>query len=107
MDPPGMLDNHDTGVVYLQHDVAAALKWHDVTRWSHSQKQIRGGLDDAAAAGFKVDPTTAHGHSWGYIDCPNCAGRFYVWSTPASADRHARQIRRSSSGTATQMGGHD
>lgn len=72
-----MLDNHNTGVAHLQHDAAAALKWHDVTRWSHSQKQVRGGLDDAAAAA-----------------CPNCAGRFYVWAAPANADRHARQIRR-------------
>ncbi len=60
----------------------------------HPKKQIREACDDANVAGFKVSPTTAHGHSWGYIDCPNCAGRFYVWSTPASADVHAKQIRR-------------
>jgi hypothetical protein len=62
--------------------------------WSHSKKQIRGALDEALAVGLKVLPTTARGHSWGYIDCLDCTGRFYVWSTPKSADVHARQIRQ-------------
>ncbi len=64
--------------------------------WSHSKKEVRKALDDAAAAGFLVVPTEAHGHSWGYIDCPHaaCSGRLWVWSTPASEDDHAKQIRR-------------
>lgn len=44
--------------------------------------------------GLKVVSTTAHGHSWGYIDCPVCAGRLYVHSTPRDQDNHARNIRR-------------
>jgi hypothetical protein len=64
--------------------------------WSHSKKEVRRALDDAKAAGLGVTPTEAHGHSWGYIDCshPGCGGRYYVWSTPASEDGHAKQIRR-------------
>lgn len=45
-------------------------------------------------AGLKVVATTAHGHSWGYIDCPVCAGRLYVHSTPRDQDNHPRKIRR-------------
>lgn len=65
-----------------------------MTRWSHSKKQIRAALDEADAAGLKVAPTAAHGHSWGYIDCTDCAGRFWVWSTPQNPDNHASDIRR-------------
>jgi hypothetical protein len=64
-----------------------------MARWTHSKKQTRSALAEADAAGLKVVPTTAHGHSWGYIDCTNCAGRFWVWSTPRDADNHANQIR--------------
>lgn len=43
-------------------------------------------------------PTTAHGHSWGYIDCAdadctNPVRRFYVHSTPQNQDNHADRIR--------------
>jgi hypothetical protein len=67
-----------------------------MSKWSHSKKEVCHALDEAVAAGLSVTPTTAHGHSWGYIDCPQkgCGGRFYVWSTPASADRFAGKIRR-------------
>jgi hypothetical protein len=61
---------------------------------AHSQKQVRAALDDADAAGFKIVATAAHGHSWGYVDCPRCPDRFYLWSTPRNADNHAKQIRR-------------
>jgi len=64
--------------------------------WTHSKKEVRKALDSAAAAGFEVTPTDAHGHSWGYVDCthPGCGQRFWVWSTPANQDAHANQIRR-------------
>jgi hypothetical protein len=46
-----------------------------------------------------VTPTTAHGHSWGYIDCANddCTDprrRYYVNSTPRSQYDEADRIRR-------------
>jgi hypothetical protein len=63
-------------------------------RWSHPRSQVRRALGEADSAGLKVVPTKAHGHSWGYIDCPNCEGRFWVWSTPRNADDHASDIRR-------------
>jgi hypothetical protein len=67
-----------------------------VPNWSHSKKQVRQALDEIDLANFKVTPTEAHGHSWGYIDCLNkaCKGRFYIWSTPGDEDSHARKIRR-------------
>jgi hypothetical protein len=67
-----------------------------MSEWSHSKKEVRQALDEAVAAGLTVTPTAAHGHSWGYIDCPHtgCGGRFYVWSTPGREGRHAKQIRR-------------
>jgi hypothetical protein len=67
-----------------------------VPNWSHSKKQVRKALDEIDPEDFKVTPTEAHGHSWGYIDCLNkaCKGRFYVWSTPEDEDSHARKIRR-------------
>ena len=75
----------DTSVGNFQHWCCTVYNME-----GHPKKQIRAALDQADTARFKVSPTTAHGHSWGYIDCLNCAGRFYVWST-ASADVHARQ----------------
>jgi hypothetical protein len=62
--------------------------------WSHSKPEVRRALSEAHAAGLKVVPTTAHGHSWGYIDCTECSGRLYVNSTPANQDNHATKIRR-------------
>ncbi len=63
-------------------------------RWSHSKSDVRDALNEADSAGFTVVPTTAHGHSWGYIDCPKCDQRLYVNSTPKNAGNHAKQIRR-------------
>lgn len=60
---------------------------------------MRDALDEAQAAGLKVEPTTAHGHSWGYIDCadadcPDPKRRYYVNSTPRNQDNEADRIRR-------------
>jgi hypothetical protein len=70
-----------------------------MTRWSHSRPEVRGALDEADAAGLKVEPTDTRGHSWGYIDCadPDCTNpqrRYYVNSTPKSQDAEASRIRR-------------
>lgn len=71
-----------------------------VPRWSHSKPEVRRALDEASAAGLKVEPTPdSHGHSWGYIDCTDldCGlprRRFYVNSTPGSPSNHANDIRR-------------
>jgi hypothetical protein len=65
-----------------------------MAKWSHPKPDVRRALDDADAASFAVVPTPdAHGHSWGYIDCPKCDQRFYVHSTPKSAGNHAKRIR--------------
>jgi hypothetical protein len=77
-----------------------------VPNWSHSKKQIRDALDEACKQvrkaldgtgdeeAFDVEDTSARGHSWGYVRCTRCSQRLSVWSTPRSADAHAKQIRR-------------
>jgi hypothetical protein len=70
-----------------------------VSTWSHSKPEVRGALDEAAAVGLTVTPTTSHGHSWGYADCtnPDCGDplrRLYVNSTPRDQDNEANKIRR-------------
>lgn len=63
---------------------------------SHSKKEVRRALAEAAEAGFEVKATNTRGHSWGYVDCPDaeCTMRLYVWSTPKNPNNHAMQIRR-------------
>ena len=69
-------------------------------KWSHRQAEVRAALDEAVKAGLSVRDTLGHhGHSWGYIDCPDldCTdhlGRYYVNSTPRSAGDEANRIRR-------------
>lgn len=64
-------------------------------RWGHSKKDIREALNDAAATNdFKVEDTSEHGHSWGYVRCIRCGQKFSVWSTPKNATTHAKQIRQ-------------
>ena len=65
-----------------------------VNNMAHGEKEVRSALGEADTVGLKVVPTKAHGHSWGYIDCPKCPGRLYVWSSPRSPGNHARDIRR-------------
>jgi hypothetical protein len=67
--------------------------------WSHPRSEVRRALDEADRAALKVTPTTARGHSWGYIDCTDedCADprrRYYVNSTPRSQYDEADRIRR-------------
>jgi hypothetical protein len=64
--------------------------------WSHSKKEVRKALSEAAAAGFLIKESSGHGHCWGHVYCthPGCSQRQSVWSTPASQDDHADQIRR-------------
>jgi hypothetical protein len=71
-----------------------------VSRWTHTQPEVRKALDDAVSAGLTVKDTPgSHGHSWGYIDCafPDCMNplrRYYVNSTPRSQYDEASRIRR-------------
>jgi hypothetical protein len=64
--------------------------------WSHSKKEVRRALNDAAMAGFLVTESGGRGHCWGTIHCGHaeCLGRMSVWSTPRDQDVHAEQIRR-------------
>ena len=66
---------------------------YNVPNWSHSKKQVRDALDDAYESDFAACETPA-AHRWGYLTCPKCGQTFSVWSTPRSADNHAKQIYR-------------
>jgi hypothetical protein len=63
-----------------------------VASWQHSRKVIREALDIASESGFAVVSTAGHGHSWGYVECPRCAQRHPVASTPKNDDNDKRRI---------------
>ncbi|WMD23642.1 hypothetical protein RAS12_04440 [Achromobacter seleniivolatilans] len=66
----------------------------------HPKKEIESALRQAERQGWRVKQSI--GHAWGRIYCPyndeDCRrGEFCiasVWSTPKSADGHARALRR-------------
>lgn len=65
-------------------------------RQRHPKKEIEEALQEAEAAGMRVEDQ--HGH-WGVIWCPGeegdrCPRPFWVWSTPRNVQNHAKQIRR-------------
>lgn len=63
----------------------------------HSKKEIEAALQEAEAAGFRVESGRGH---WGVMYCPStdpddrCAQPLWIWSTPKNVDNHAKQIRR-------------
>ena len=65
-------------------------------RSKHPEERSRGRARDAESEGFRVE--TGRGH-WGVMYCPGeeidrCPAPFWIWSTPANATKHAKQIRR-------------
>jgi hypothetical protein len=65
-------------------------------RSKHPKKDVEAALQEAEAEGFRVE--TGRGH-WGVMYCPGlendrCPAPFWIWSTPANAANHAKQIRR-------------
>lgn len=71
-----------------------------MARKSHPNKEIESALAHAEGHGWRV--SVGGGHAWGKIYCPyndeTCrCGEFCItsiWSTPKSADNHAKQIKR-------------
>ena len=63
----------------------------------HSKKEIEAALQEAEAAGFRVESGRGH---WGVMYCPStdpgdrCPQPLWIWSTPKNVDNHAKQIRR-------------
>jgi len=69
-------------------------------RAKHPKKEVEQDLRHAELQGGRVEPGGSH--AWGRMDCPRnlpeCrCGEFCItsiWSTPKSAENHARQLRR-------------
>ena len=63
----------------------------------HPRKEIEGAVVYAESKGWVFKSPGSSAHCWGRIKCP--AGErggciISVWSTPSSAENHARQIKR-------------
>jgi hypothetical protein len=63
----------------------------------HPDKHIREAIEYAERQGWRVTGSSGRAHVWGTIWCPLKARdgcRFRVYSTPASPEHHAKDIRR-------------
>lgn len=65
-------------------------------RSKHPKKEVEAALQEAETLGFRVE--TGRGH-WGVMYChggedDRCPAPFWIWSSPANAANHAKQIRR-------------
>jgi hypothetical protein len=66
-----------------------------MTRGEHPKKAIRDALAAVAETHVEVVPKPgSHGHAWGYLRCRVCGERKFVWSTPKSAENHAKDLIR-------------
>jgi len=71
-----------------------------MTRPSHPKKEIETAIRYAESQGWQV--TVGGAHAWGKLLCPyndeecRCGifCRVGIWSTPKSADNHAKDIKR-------------
>jgi hypothetical protein len=66
-----------------------------MSRPRHPNKHIEAVVQYAESVGWRV--SLSNGHAWGHILCPHTARdgcMLSVWSTPRSAENHARQLRR-------------
>lgn len=66
-----------------------------MARSRHPNKEIEAAVQYAEASGWTVE--MSNGHAWGHLLCPlhtrdGCM--VPVWSTPKSAENHAKGIRR-------------
>ncbi len=64
-------------------------------RQRHPKKEVERALREAEAAGWRIQ--LSKGHAWGKMLCPlrardGCVAA--IWSTPASVENHARDLRR-------------
>lgn len=62
----------------------------------HPSKEIEGAVSYLESLGWTWHETGKSAHSWGKMLCPHhdrtgCTA--YVWSTPRSADTHAKQLK--------------
>ena len=65
-------------------------------RPKHSKKEIEQAIKYAESKGWRYQATGNSAHAWGRLLCPltNREGHaISIWSTPRSAENHARQIK--------------
>ena len=66
-----------------------------VARSRHPKPQVEKAVQYAEQLGWRVE--LSNGHAWGHLYCPQSDRTgciVSVWSTPRSADNHARQLRK-------------
>ena len=72
-------------------------KYGNTVRSKHPNKDIELALKYAEAKGWRYQPTGNSAHAWGKILCPLASREGHsmsIWSTPKSAENHAKQIKR-------------
>ena len=63
----------------------------------HPNKEIEQAIRYAESKRWRYYSSEHSAHAWGRLLCPLTAREVHsmsIWSTPKSADNHARQIRR-------------
>ena len=68
-----------------------------VVRPKHPNKEIEQAIKYAESKGWRYCPSGQSAHAWGRLLClfkSREGHAMSVWSTPKSAENHARQIRR-------------
>jgi hypothetical protein len=68
----------------------------NMPRRRHPKPAVEGALVEAERAGWEIEPTRS-GHRWGVMRCQERSRegcQASIWSTPRSADDHARQLQR-------------
>lgn len=68
-----------------------------ILRPKHPNKDIEKALQYAEAKGWRYQYSGNSAHAWGRMLCPlaNRDGHaMSIWSTPRSAENHAKQIKR-------------
>lgn len=74
---------------------AACYDSRAMARRRHRNKHIEAAVRYAESVGWRVE--ISGGHAWGRLFCPEPSREgciICVWSTPRSAENHARHIRR-------------
>jgi len=65
-----------------------------VKRLPHPKREVERALRYAEERRCAVDKAGRASHAWGRLYAPDGKSIMSVWSTPKSAENHARQIRR-------------
>jgi hypothetical protein len=66
-------------------------------RSKHPNKDIEQSLRYAESKGWRYQPSGGSAHAWGRMLCPLPSREGHsmsIWSTPKSAENHAKQIKR-------------